>query len=329
MSVDNPEVTIITPARNSGAFIDKCIRSVIAQSFTGWELIIINDGSSDNTCDIAGFYADKDPRIFLYDSPGSGVSAARNHGMDKARGKYITFLDSDDMLDPDYLSDLLSNAAKENADITQCSFYYLYRNGKTVKDSESASGVYEGQKEILDAYFSGIIGKITVACWGKLFRRELINGMRFDEDIMIQEDAYFSFLSCMKANKIVCISNPLYYYLQHPDSTRGRSFDGSKMHYFSVFDRELDVCKDDPSIALRILTRKLITSFDLTSKIIKDDSGKEYLAELRDIALNTSDAANRLGRPDMKTWTKVFLIKHFPSAYYGLLRIKYGRRRYK
>ena len=329
MSADHPEVTIITPARDSGAFINKCIGSVVMQNFTDWELLIINDGSSDNTCDIAGSYSSKDPRIFLYDSPGSGVSAARNHGLEMARGRYITFLDSDDMLEPDYLSELVSNAVNENADITQCSFCYLYRDGKTVKDTESASGIYTDHKEIMDAYFSGIIGKITVACWGKLFRRELIDNMRFDEEITIQEDAFFSFLCCMKASKIVCIDTPLYCYLQHPGSTRGRAFDDSKMHYFTIFDRELDMCKDDPSITLRILTRKLITSFDLMSKIIEDDSGKESLGELRGIALETSDAIRKLGRPDMKTGMKVFLIRHFPSAYYGLLRIKYGRGRYE
>lgn len=323
MSLEKPEVSIIVPAKNSGAYFAGCIDSVIAQKFTDWELLIINDGSSDNTCDIAGEYKEREPRISLYHSAGSGVSAARNFGMDLAKGKYITFIDSDDQLDPEYLSVLVENAVNGNADISQCSFYYLYADGRKIKDSEAASGLYKEHEKIMEAYFSGINGRISVAAWGKLYRRELVSDIRFDEGLAFHEDAYFTFLSCMKAARIICTDNPLYNYRQNPESTRSKPFDGIKMQYFTVFDREIADCEGNDELILRIRTRKLITSLDLINTIVADDSGREYLETLRDIALNSYDEIKKRGGLDAKVKLKIFLVRCFPSAYYGLLKMKH------
>ena len=322
MLIEHPEVTVIIPSRDSGQYIGKCIESVIMQSFTDWELLIINDGSSDDTCDIVRSYADRDPRISLVDSDGSGVSAARNRGLELARGRYIAFIDSDDRVALDYLSVLVDSIIREDADMSQCSFFYLYRDDKKVKDTESGSGVYEGKDDILDAFFYGNIGKINVACWGKLFKRDLIQDIRFDETLMIQEDAFFTFQCCMKAGKIVCSNKALYYYYQHPESTMGQSFDASNMHFFTVFDREIDECRHNESIVLSIMNRRLITALDLTSKILRDNSGSEYLEELRKIVIGSSDYVRKNGSLGFKTGLKVFLIKYCRSAYYGLIRNK-------
>ena len=324
MSTEKPEVSIIVPAKNAGAYFSQCIENITKQKFTSWELLIINDGSSDNTCDIAKEYISRDSRIFLFDSKGSGVSAARNCGLDLAKGRYITFIDSDDELDPDYLSVLVENAENEGADISQCSFFYLNENGVTTKDSEAASGIYKDHEEIMEAYFYGINGKISVAAWCKLFRRELISDIRFDEELEFHEDAYFTFLTCMKASKIICSGIPLYYYRQNPESTRRRPFDGIKMQYFTVFDRELAACGGKETLVLRIKIRKLITSLDLINSIAADGSGSEFLETLRDIALNTYDEIKKNGGFGVKTRLKLFLLRHFQSIYYGLLKIKYG-----
>ncbi len=329
MPVEDPEVSIIVPVRNAAALIGKCIESVLRQKYTGWELLIVNDGSSDATCEIASSFAEKDTRIDLYDSKGSGVSAARNLGLELAKGKYITFLDADDMLEPDFLSEAAKIAETKNADIVQSSFYYMFPDGRKERDNESAEGVFDNKAEIMDAYFSGIIGKINVACWGKLFKHELIADLRFDENLMIQEDAFFTFNCCKKASRVVCFNEPLYCYYQDPGSTRHRAFEGSKMHYFTVFDRELEDFKGNTSLTFRINYRKLVAALDLTGKIINDDTGSEYLGELRDIALRTYDEIKKNGNIESKTKLKVFMLRHFPSLYYGLLKMKKGRRKNK
>ena len=322
MSVDNPEVTLIVPARDSSAYLGKCIESVLKQKYTDWELIIINDNSVDDTPSIAVSYAEGEPRIYAYDSPGSGVSSARNYGMRLARGRYIGFLDADDSVDPDYLSVLVGNAHEENADISQCSFCLLYRDGRRVENNESIQAVFDNHKDIMNAYFSGIIGSVNVACWGKIFKKETFKDILFDERLLIEEDAYFTFQCCMRASKIVCSNAPLYYYFQHPESVMNGTFDSSNMQYFTVFDRELVECREDGDLCLRIKIRKLTTALDLISKIVREGSGAEHLRELRQIALNTEDEIKLGNRLRFKIGLKCFLIRHMPFVFYGILRVK-------
>lgn len=316
-------VSIILPVRDSGAYLKRCIDSVISQRSDDWELIVINDGSEDDTCDIVRSYADNDHRISLYDSPGKGVSDARNHGLDIACGRYVCFLDSDDDLDPEFLSELIKTAEDEASDITQCSFYYSYDDGRSVPNGEAVSARYSSHDDIMRAYFDGMIGQINLACWGKLYRSDLIKDIRFDNTLTIQEDAYFTFECCMKAAKAVCIDKPLYHYYQNPGSVMNRVFDGSKMQYFTVLDRELDICGSDEELGMLIMKRKMITAMDLSSDIIRDDSGKEYLGGLRDIALSTSDKISKKVKLGTKIRFKLFLLRHFPSMYYGLIRSKH------
>jgi len=316
-------VSIILPARDSGAYLKRCIDSVIGQKSADWELLIINDGSTDDTCDIARTYAEEDHRITLHDSPGRGVSAARNHGLDLACGSYVCFVDSDDYLDPEFLSELTGMMGKDNADIAQCSFFYAHDDGTVIPNNEAVSGLYDDHEGILKAYFSGMIGKINLACWGKMYSRELVKDIRFDETLTIQEDAFFTFECCMRSSKIVCSDIALYYYYKNPGSVMNRPFDGSKMQYFTVLDRELDACRDDEVITWMILHRKMITALDLTSEIVRDGSGGEYLGQLRDIALTASDEIEKNAELGAKTRSKLFLLRRFPSAYYGLLRSKH------
>ena len=317
----HPTVSIIMPAKNSGAYIRRCIESVLSQKFTDWELLIINDGSTDDTVVTAMSFSKDDERIRIFDSQGKGVSAARNYGLELSTGDHIAFIDSDDSVDPDYLSVLVELAEKNNADISQCSLYYRYDNGTVVQEKETEDAVYNGHDEIMNAYFSGMVGKICLAAWGKLFRRELLNGIRFDETLTIQEDAFFTFQCAMKSSKIACCNRALYYYYQNSASVMNRAFDGSKMQYFTVLDRELDICKGDLALASEIMRRKAVTALDLTTQIIRDDAGHEYLDEMKKIAIETSvKIKEKFG---FKTRVKLFVLRHFSALYYGLLKIKY------
>ena len=317
----HPTVSIIMPAKNSGAYIRRCIESVLSQKFTDWELLIINDGSTDDTVVTAMSFSKDDERIRVFDSQGKGVSAARNYGLELSTGDYIAFIDSDDSVAPEYLSVLVDLAEKNNADISQCSLYYRYDSGTVVQEKETEDAVYNGHDEIMNAYFSGMVGKICLAAWGKLFRRELLNGIRFDETLTIQEDAFFTFQCAMKSSKIACCNRALYYYYQNSASVMNKAFDGSKMQYFVVLDRELDICKGDLALASEIMRRKVVTALDLTTQIIRDDAGHEYLDEMKKIAIETSvKIKEKFG---FKTRVKLFVLRHFSALYYGLLKIKY------
>ena len=317
----HPTVSIIMPAKNSGAYIRRCIESVLSQKFTDWELLIINDGSTDDTVVTAMSFSKDDERVRVFDSKGKGVSAARNYGMELSTGDYIAFIDSDDSVAPEYLSVLVDLAEENIADISQCSLYYRYDSGTVAQEKETEDAVYNGHDEIMNAYFSGMVGKICLAAWGKLFRRELLNGIRFDETLTIQEDAFFTFQCAMKSSKIACCNRALYYYYQNSASVMNRAFDGSKMQYFVVLDRELEICGPEASLTAEIMRRKVVTALDLTTRIIRDDTGLEYLDDIKKIAFETSDKIKE--RLEFKIRVKLFVLRHFSALYYGLLKIKY------
>lgn len=121
-------VSIIIPIYNVSAYLSACLDSVLAQTYSHWEAILINDGSTDNSAEIAQSYVSKDTRFRLYTQENKGLSAARNHGLDKAMGEYIYFLDSDDMLLPDFLETLLRHIA--NKDVVQCGYQRIDEMGK-------------------------------------------------------------------------------------------------------------------------------------------------------------------------------------------------------
>lgn len=322
MSVDSPSVSLIVPVRNSGTYLRRCIDSVISQKEPDWELLLVNDGSTDDTCDIAREYSSKDNRIRLIESDGSGVSAARNLGIGTAKGRYIGFVDSDDLIEPGYVSELLELADSTDADISQCSFSFLFEDGSRKSNPEVVSDVFDSHEDIMNAYFAGMIGKVNLASWGKLYAKELLKDIRFDESLTIQEDAYFTFQCCMRASKIVCSDTPLYLYFQNPASVMNRPFDGSKMQYFTVLDRELECFRPDEDLALQIMRRKMITALDLTTEIVRRDCGSEYLERLRVIATDSSDKIKGKIRLDGRNKLKLFVIRRFPGLYYSLLKLR-------
>ena len=129
-------ISVIIPTYNNGKFLDKCIESILSQTYCEFELLIINDGSTDNTIDILKYYGQKDKRIKLFNIENNGVSFARNLGISKAKGEYICFIDSDDWVEKDYLSQFVSKIQNSKTLIIQEIFQN--RNSKKYNNTRSA-----------------------------------------------------------------------------------------------------------------------------------------------------------------------------------------------
>ena len=189
----HPVVSIILPAYNTERFISKCIESIICQTFRDWELIIADDGSSDDTYAIAQKYAATDGRITVINNVNRGVSVARNLCIEKAAGDYLCFIDSDDTVEPVFLEVLVRCAEENSADISQCSFSYVYEDGKVIPDPDSKEAIYSDNEEIIRAFFNGPAGDIRVGVWAKLFRRDKFANVRFDANLKVYEDAVYTY----------------------------------------------------------------------------------------------------------------------------------------
>lgn len=201
-----PLVSIIVPVYNAEKFIHKCIDSIRTQTYENFELILVDDGSTDNSGIICDEYAQKESRIITIHKPNNGVSSARNKGLDTATGEFITFIDSDDCINPQFLEKLLYNIA----DLTICSVITNLN-----REYSLINHIYDlpSESHIISTLVNNIFLKTP---WGKLFKREIIikNNLRFDENIRYGEDTLFVLNYIKDIKNIACISNPLYYYTE-------------------------------------------------------------------------------------------------------------------
>ena len=280
----HPAVSIILPAYNTERYISKCIESIISQTFRDWELLIADDGSTDGTYAIAQKYAESDSRITVFHNVNRGVSVARNHCLDKACGDYLCFIDSDDTVDSVFLEVLVKCAQENSADISQCSFSYVYEDGRIIPDPESKADIYADNDAVMRAFFNGTVGDIRVGTWAKLFRRDKFGKVRFDANLRVYEDAFYTYQCCRIAGKAVSVSNKLYNYLQREGSAMNSRLPVIYNDYFTVFEKQSEDYKDNNDIIKRISRRRTETSLWLMNIVIP--AGKEdELWGLRKIAL--------------------------------------------
>lgn len=206
------KVSIIVPVYNVEKYLAKCIDSIIAQEYDDWELILVNDGSSDSSKEICEEYCIKDNRISLYSQENAGPSVARNLGITKAKGEYITFIDSDDYVTSTYLSDLV----KYDTDIIASGFDLWYSNGRQTeqKTYDTYCKYSIENNNISDALAIGEYKYLWHSPCCKLYRRTLLidNNIIFDSQINYGEDHIFNLnviLHC-KSISLVPVSNYIY-----------------------------------------------------------------------------------------------------------------------
>lgn len=200
------KVSFIVPCYNAEKYLQDCINSIIAQTVQDWELIIINDGSNDNTENICTLATQSDPRIIYIYQENQGVSVARNKGIKSAKGEFITCVDADDWLEPNFIEVFLRSKI---ADINICGYREIYPNGK-VRTEWIPETLYS--QNPLDTYT--VRNSYFRTPWAVIFRRNFLknNKLYFLEDLSWGEDTMFLLFATIKANDISFISEVLYNY---------------------------------------------------------------------------------------------------------------------
>ncbi len=187
------EISVIVPIYKVEKYIDECIQSVLKQTFSDYELILVDDGSPDNCGTICDEYAKRDKRIHVIHQKNGGISAARNAGLNlffsNIGNKYVTFIDSDDWISAHYLEQLYTTAITTDADIVSCDYSskQLVENDDRM-DSDNIR-IISGRNALIARYKGD--AQIRVSSWGKLYRRNLLEGLSFPEG-KIHEDQWFS-----------------------------------------------------------------------------------------------------------------------------------------
>ena len=212
-----PEISIIVPVYRVERYLNACINSILAQTFADFELILVDDGSPDSCPALCDMAAEKDPRVRVIHKQNGGVSTARNAGLDVACGNWVAFVDSDDVLRPQYLEKLYMAAVTADAQATICEARNINETGALLKETDNQ--LFD---EVLEK--TEVINRVPLSIyqvpWSKLFRAELFRGMRFPENKAF-EDTWFlpGIYSCIE--KMACVQEALYDY---------RIVKGSAMH---------------------------------------------------------------------------------------------------
>ena len=223
-------ISIIIPVYKVEKYLEKCIESVLKQTYTNLQVILVDDGSPDNCGKICDEYAKKDSRIEVIHKVNGGLSDARNVGIAKAKGKYIGFVDSDDYIKED-MYEILINLIKEyDADVSICNLYDVIEGKEYIRNKEN--GIKEYNR--IDILKEVLLDKnIQSYAWNKLYKKELFNEIKYPIGKKY-EDIGTTFYIFEKCNKVVVTSKPEYYYLKRADSLVNNVIESTVLDYTEI-----------------------------------------------------------------------------------------------
>ncbi|HEM6156845.1 TPA: glycosyltransferase family 2 protein [Streptococcus suis] len=231
--MSTPLISIIVPVYNVENYLDECIRTVLGQTYSNWELLLINDGSTDSSGSMCDDYARRDDRIRVIHKNNGGLSDARNAGIDNCTGEYITFLDSDDGIRGDFLEECVTTANQHDVDIVIGHFFiwdennqtFLYFVDQAQKDTTEVISAQEALNR--QVVWKNLNTAPFVVAWGKLFRASLFNTVRFPKG-KVFEDEYTIHKTLLESNTVALINKEFYMYRRHGNSIMTSHFSISK-----------------------------------------------------------------------------------------------------
>ncbi|MBR2134357.1 MAG: glycosyltransferase family 2 protein [Eubacterium sp.] len=207
----NELISVIVPVYKVEKYLDRCVESIVNQTYTNLEIILVDDGSPDNCPQKCDTWAQKDSRIKVLHIENNGVANARNTALEIAKGDYLTFVDSDDWVELDFIEILYTNLIDFNADISICDFQI--NNEDNVGDNDAH--IFE-KKEAIKAVAIG--GYKAGVLWNKLYKRNIVSGLKMP-DFACSEDLAFNYFAFEKAKKFVESNAKLYHYFQNSEGT--------------------------------------------------------------------------------------------------------------
>jgi len=254
-----PIISIIIPVYKVEQYLQRCLNSIISQTFTDYECILVDDCSPDNCPLICDDYAKQDTRIkVIHNMQNIGASLSRKKGFENSSCDYIQFIDSDDWIEPDMIQKLYTAAIEADADIAACDFYKNYTSNHSYR--------YVIQEVDTENYFNNLGFVIWCALWNKLFHRNILSRIEFprahqDEDRVIIEQAFYF------AKKIIKIPYPLYHYVHNEESISRKK----NSSFYSDMSENM-------SITINFLREKLKDKFKLKEDSINDEVNKFKIA---------------------------------------------------
>lgn len=269
-------ITVIVPVYKVEKYLEKCVESIKNQTYQDLEIILVDDGSPDNSGKMCDELAKNDKRIKVIHQNNMGLSGARNTALELMTGEAVTFVDSDDSIDAHMVEYLASDMEQYDADIVECQFFEVFGNTVRTYDYLKETKVYNAEQALLlDLCAKGG----SVAACGKLYRKKVFNEHRFAVG-RIDEDTFAIIGSLRQANKIVIDSRPMYYYYHRKGSITTVGFNETTLDAITGAKRNLDIVKNEfPGALPGALFRYDWSYLWVLDRILLDDNWEqnEYL----------------------------------------------------
>ena len=276
--MNEPLISVIVPVYNTKKYLYRCFESIKNQSYKNLEIIIINDGSSDGSNILCEKFQQQDERVKIINQENQGLSAARNAGLKICKGDFVTFIDSDDAIENNFIEYLLNLAQKNNSDIAICAHKEI-KNERVVRDfGKGFSKKSYNQEECLKDMLNE--AGFMVSAWGKLYKKELFKNIYFPVG-KLHEDLGTTYKLILKANKIAYGPESKYLYYQHHNSIINSGFSRKKLDIITQTD---EMCKDilqkypklvDVTIARQVHARFSVLRLMVNEKKLSQDMQKE------------------------------------------------------
>ena len=238
-------ISVIVPVYNMEPYLERCIQSILTQSYFQLDIILVDDGSTDNSLKLMEQYAARDKRIRVYHQENGGVSAARNYGLRKMNGKYCTFIDPDDYVPPCYIEWLLYAIKQTDTKLAIC-------NGRSFANGSLENFPVLPKLPTVDLIrlegFSLWHKASHAVCWGALYDKTIIDDMLFDITLFNAEDMLFFIQALLKCDAIAFINEQIYYYVQYANSATKGAYNPKRWTEITALQKLIDLVKDSPAL---------------------------------------------------------------------------------
>ncbi len=274
-----PLISVIVPVYGVEKYIDKCLESIILQTYENLEIILVDDGSKDRSGEICEEYAKKDKRIKVFHKTNGGLSDARNYGIEHSHGTYLAFIDSDDYIDIDYI-EFLYNLIKDGYKMALCSLHVVYTSNGHISHKGNGEKVVLSGKGCIErmCYHE----EVDTAAYAKLIHRSLFDIVRYPKG-KIFEDIGTSYLLFDQCNEIICHFIPKYYYVIHENSIVTSDFNLKKMDLIEMTDQMVNYVNTKyPDLKEATLRRKGYAYFSTLNQMLSVNT-PEYIQKRNEI----------------------------------------------
>ena len=310
-------ISIIVPIYNSEKDLDQCIESIVNQTYKNLEIILVNDGSTDNSINVCKKWKSNDSRIILIDKQNEGVAKARNDGLKRATGDYIGFVDHDDFIDPKMYETMLKDMQEHNVDIVMCSSTGVYEDGTTTKAYPSYKS-FVIDKENLIKRMQNYEKIFCSSVWSKLYKKEVVGNLMFDTEIILGDDYYFNGIAYTNIDKLYYDERSLYNYRIREGSISRRKVDKHFFDKYLVMDKLSDYYeKNNIGKSEDFDEMRFGISYEILYGLYVYGGDRKTKKEWQKIFKSNSKKYNARRFKDR---VKIFMMNHLTSVYVRLTK---------